>query len=89
MKTESAFIERVFIPPLLTAYLNRTDDVTPAEILQSETFKTLTEVQAAEIAQVIKEFACIVFEAVNAQVQAQPKAPAIKLKNSIPNRNAA
>ncbi|WP_155990195.1 hypothetical protein [Terrimonas ferruginea] len=48
MKTDTTLIEKPFFQPLITANQNRIEDIAPAEILQSASFKNLTETQAAD-----------------------------------------
>ncbi len=81
MKTDTTLSENPFLQPFISANQSRIEDIAPAEIVQSDSFKNLTKIQAAEVARVIKEFTCIVFEAVNAQ--SQPQASVIEMKNPL------
>ena len=87
MKTDTTLNEKPFFQPFITANQNRIEDIAPAEILQSDSFKDLTETQAAELAKVIKEFTCIVFEVAN--LQSQPQAPVIEMNSHLSKSKAA
>jgi len=87
MKTETTSVDKPFLQPLITANRDRTEDISAGEILQTESFKNLTENQAAELAKVIKEFTCIVFEVAN--LQSQLKAPVIEMNINLSKRKAA
>ncbi len=65
MKTayENPAFENGHTNPLVEANINRTEDVTPEELQQLESFKNLTISQAEELIATIKVFTVIVFEA--------------------------
>ena len=63
--------------PLVEANSNRTEDVTSEELLQLESFKNLSPLQAEELIATIKVFTAIVFEA--NQLSEKKQAPVVEL----------
>lgn len=63
--------------PLVAANVNRTEDVTPEELRQLESFKHLSPSQAEELIATIKVFTAIVFE-IN-QLSEKKQAPVVEL----------